>query len=432
MFWIMQKNTHYITRVFITVVIGLMVWVSTTHAQSDEQIVLQWQTANLTEEQYRPVYEQMIAEFEAAHPNITIEPILVPRQDHWTKFVTAAQAGLAPCVVSVDVATAAYNGYLRLLDDFWNAEPESYRQAWSPDVLQAATWQGELYGLPSWGGIYGEFYNRELVEQAGLDPNNPPETWEEYLDWAKKLTTDDQWATAVLGGPTDTTTRTLLMWIWSNGGEAFNEDMTEATFASNPKSLEAIEFYLGLALDENVAAPGPVTTNYLEQTNLFAQEKLASMRNAYWAFAKVVGDNPEIADKIFVAFPPMNTDDKVTLATLTADSISSDCEHPEAAWEFIKFNNERKWGIQRARIANWMPLRNDLIDDPEVQQDPMLVKFLEFGQHARAYPLPHPSWADISANDIVKAVQAALLEQGTVEEVFTQLDKDLTSKLNDY
>jgi multiple sugar transport system substrate-binding protein len=395
-------------------------------------VVLQWQTANLTEAQFEPVWKQMIAEFEASHPGVKIEPVLVARKDHWTKFVTAAQARQAPCVVSVDVATAAYNGYLMPLDEYWQAEPDSFQNAWSEDVLKAARFEGELYGVPSWGGVYAEVYNRELVEKAGLDPSNPPKTWDEYLAWAKKLTHEDQWATAVLGGPTDTTTRVLLAWIYSNGGEPFDADMTDARFAEDPKSLEAIKFYLGLATDASVAAPGATTTNYLEQTNLFAQGKIATMRNAYWSIAKVVGDNPEMAGKMFVAFPPMHADQKATLATMTADSISSNCEHPDEAWEFIKFNNEPKWAIQRAKVANWLPLRSDLLNEPEIKEDAMLAQFLEIGQYARTYPLPHPAWAEIAAKDVVEAVQAALLEPARTEEIFKALDEKLDTKLNDY
>lgn len=186
-------------------------------------VSLRYQTANLMEAQYEPVWKEMFAKFEAQNPNIKVEPILVARKDHWTKFVTAAKANQAPDVVSVDIATAAYYGYLRPIDDLWQAEPSPYRQAWSPDILKAATWKGALYGLPSWGGIYGEIYNTELVKQAGLDMSRPPATWKEYLEWAKRLTREgQQWALAILGGRTDSTTRMLLMWIWSNGGEAFN------------------------------------------------------------------------------------------------------------------------------------------------------------------------------------------------------------------
>jgi ABC-type glycerol-3-phosphate transport system substrate-binding protein len=398
---------------------------------AQQPIVLQWQTANLTETQYEPVWKATIAEFEAANPGVKIEPVLVARKDHWTKFVAAAQAKKAPCIVSVDLSTAAYNGYLLPLDKYFAAEPADFRRAWSNDMLSASKWKGQLYGLPIWGGTYAEIYNRDLVTKAGLDPAKPPKTWDEYLAWAKKLTGSDTWATAVLGGKTDTTTRVLLMWIWSNGGEAFNADMTEATFARNPKSLEAIKFYLGLATKDKVAAPAPTTTNYLEQTNLFAQGKIASMRNAYWAIAKVNGDNPAMKGKVFVTTGPANVANAPTLALVTASSISASCPYPDVAWKFIKFDAGRKWAIERAKVANWMPMRNDLSDDPAIKADPLLEQFVKIGANARSYPLPSPVWAEIAANDIVDAVQKALLAPEKTDEIFRDLDIRLTRKLKD-
>jgi ABC-type sugar transport system, periplasmic component len=399
-------------------------------AVARQPIVLQWQTANLTESQYEPIVEEDDRRIRSSESRIRVEPVLVARKDHWTKFVAASQAKKAPCIVSVDLTTAAYNGYLMPLDKYWNAEPASWRHAWSDDMLKASRWKGQLYGLPIWGGTYAEIYNRDLLTKAGLDPANPPKTIDEYMRWSKKLSGADHWATAVLGGRTDTTTRVLLTWIWANGGEAFNADMTEATFAKDPKSLAAIRMYLGMAR-EGLAAPAPTTTNYLEQTNLYAQGKIATMRNAYWAIAKVVGDNPAMKGKSVVGPIPANVPNAPTLATVTASSISSSCANPDAAWKFIKFDAEKKWAIERARVANWMPLRNDLADDPAIKADPLLEQFVRIGQNARSYPLPHPLWADIAANDIVDAVQKALLAPEKTEAIFRDLDTRLTKKLRD-
>jgi len=61
----------------------------------------------------------------------------------------------------------------------------------------------------------------------------------------------------------------------------------------------------------------------------------------------------------------------------------------------------------------------------------MLVRFLEYGKVARAYPLPHPLLADIAANDIVAATQAALLKQMSIKDAFTKLDADLSKKFKE-
>ena len=330
-------------------------------------------------------------------------------------------------MVQSDLATAAFNGYLLPVDSFWNAEPEAFRAAYSADIMKAMRWKGQLYGIPIWGGVFAEIYNRDMLVEAGLDPARPPTTIPEYLDWMGKLAKPGRWSTAVLGGPTDTTTRLLLTWIWANGGEAFDADMTKATFAADPKSLEAIKTYLGLAA-RGLAAPSPNTTNYLEQTVLFAQGKIASMRSAYWAIAKVTGDNPGLAGKLVIGPVPGNG---ATLATLASASISASCKYPKQAWAFIKFQTERRWALERARVANWMPLRADLADDPALASDPQLQQFLAIGRQARSYPLPHPAWADIAGTDVVKAVQRALLDPARTEQIFRELDAMLTKKLND-
>ena len=392
-----------------------------------ETVTIQWQTANLTEPQFEPVWKAMIAAFEAENPGIHVEPVLVARKDDWTKFVTSAQARRAPCVVQTDLATAAFNGYLLPLDALWNAESGSFRDAYSPDIMKAMHWKGQLYGIPIWGGVFAEIYNRDMLVAAGLDPARLPATAADYVDWLRRLTKPGQWGTAVLGGPTDTTTRLLLTWIWANGGEAFNADMTKASFASDPKSLEAIKAYLGLAA-QGLAAPSPNTTNYLEQTVLFAQGRIATMRSAYWAIAKVLGDNPGLAGKLVVGPVPGNG---VTLATLSSASIAASCKYPNQAWAFIKFQAGKHWAAERARVSNWMPLRNDMAGDPEIAKDPQLQRFLEIGRTARSYPLPHPAWADIAGTDIVKAVQRALLDPARTEQIFRELDVMLTRKLND-
>ena len=402
-----------------------------TGAASAEPVTITWQSTSLSEKQFAPIAEELIAEFEAANPEIRIKPILVGRKEDWTKFVTAAQAGKAPCVYRGNVTTAAYNGYLRPLDDFFEASEDSFKQVWPADILNAVRFEGRLYALPVYAGIYAEVYNRDLVEAAGLDPNAPPETWDEYLSWMKRLTKDGQWGTAVLAGPTTTTTRTLLSWIYSNGGRAFNDEMTESSFSTDPKAVEAIRFYLELASKHGVAAPGAATINYREQTTLFAQGKIAAMRNAYWGFAKVLGDNPDLAGKLVVAMPPANVAAPRSVAKITAEMITSSCPHPEQAWTFLRHLLSPKWQARSMTEANYMPLRTDVAERPEIKSDPIVSRYLEVGAIARTIPLPHPAWADVAGKDVVKALQQALLEPDRLEEILRELDETVTEKLQD-
>ena len=395
-----------------------------------DPVVIEWQTANLVENQFAVVWKPMVSAFEAENPAIHIEPILVARRDSWTRFVTASQARRAPCVVEVDTVAAAYNGYLQPLDGYWAEAPSAFREAWSEEMLRGARYDGHLYGVPLWGGVYGEVYNRQMVVAAGLDPTKPPTDWDTYLSWMRALTKPGQWGTALTAGNTDTTTRALLSWIYSNGGEAFNPAMTEATFAKNPKSLAAIRFFVGLAA-AGVAAPGPTTTNYQEQSTLFAQGKIASMRTAYWAIAKVEGDNPALKGQMIVGPPPATIADPPVVFTQATAAISASCAYPGQAWRWIAFQAQPRWAALRATEADWLPLRGDMLGDPAIRADPDMTAFLAMAGHARPYPLPSPIWAEIGSNDIVAAVQKAMLDPSHVEAIFTALDAALTRKLKE-
>ncbi len=117
--------------------------------------------------------------------------------------------------------------------------------------------------------------------------------------------------------------------------------------------------------------------------------------------------------------------------TQAVTSISESCKFPDAAWKFIEFQSQPKWAVMRATKADWLPLRRDLLDDPQIQAEPDMVAFLKMAQYARAYPLPTPIWSDIGSHDIVIAVQNAILHPDQIEKVFQDLDVTLTRKLKD-
>ncbi|MEO1019979.1 MAG: hypothetical protein AAFY56_20160, partial [Pseudomonadota bacterium] len=61
---------------------GALMGATSLAASAQEPVTLQWQTANLTEDQFQPILEQLLAEFHETNPNIRIEPIPVARKDH--------------------------------------------------------------------------------------------------------------------------------------------------------------------------------------------------------------------------------------------------------------------------------------------------------------------------------------------------------------
>jgi len=132
------------------------------------------------------LFERQVSEFEAANPNITIEASDVP----WDAktFATRLAGGSAPTLLRVplteppaliergqvaDIASVASK-----LDSFTDLNPR---------VMQFLEQGDAVYGIPEKSYAFGLVYNRDLFTQAGLDPDSPPETWDEVRTAAKKI-----------------------------------------------------------------------------------------------------------------------------------------------------------------------------------------------------------------------------------------------------
>jgi multiple sugar transport system substrate-binding protein len=119
--------------------------------------------------------------FETENPNIQVELV------HQTTdgLIPAAQAAAA-AKTGPDLQyywpvawflEDMWNGNLAPLDDLMPEEIDNY----VPIFKDYATWEGKTYAAPIYNIGNPWVYNKDLFEQAGLDPENPPETWEEFL-----------------------------------------------------------------------------------------------------------------------------------------------------------------------------------------------------------------------------------------------------------
>lgn len=76
-------------------------------------------------------------------------------------------------------------GVVTPLDDYLT---EEYKAEYNPSAFKKYLFDGKIYGIPSQTRFIRLYYNRDLFEKAGLDPDKGPETLEEMYDMAKKIT----------------------------------------------------------------------------------------------------------------------------------------------------------------------------------------------------------------------------------------------------
>ena len=130
---------------------------------------------------------QFWAAFAKTYPNITIEKQSFDYNNVLDKIRTAALGKSAPMVARLTLLWApelAAKGFLEEL----KPEDIGYPTAefW-PGAMKSVTWKGKTYGVPTNNETMALIWNGQLFEQAGLDPNIPPATWDELVVFSRKI-----------------------------------------------------------------------------------------------------------------------------------------------------------------------------------------------------------------------------------------------------
>jgi raffinose/stachyose/melibiose transport system substrate-binding protein len=128
-------------------------------------------------------WQTLADEYTAAHPNVTFEITVLENEAFKSRLVTVMQAGDPPEVFQSwgggVLRTFADNGLVRDISPELTGEWQDSIAAQS--ALDLYGQDGAYYGVPwTWGAV-GLFYNKSLFEQAGLDPEAPPATWDEFI-----------------------------------------------------------------------------------------------------------------------------------------------------------------------------------------------------------------------------------------------------------
>jgi multiple sugar transport system substrate-binding protein len=141
-----------------------------------------------------PTTQGVVGVFEQKFPNIKIALGDLGEAVYGTpKYVTAVAAGKGPDVSYQNRHTfrqfASKGLYLPV--EALMARDQIKKEDFMAGPIKDLTWNGKLYGLPHTAGTRYLFWNRKHFQDAGLDPNKGPETWDDIAAWAPKLTKKD-------------------------------------------------------------------------------------------------------------------------------------------------------------------------------------------------------------------------------------------------
>lgn len=203
--------------------------------------------------------ETLIENFEAANPDITVKMTHFPYADYRTKVAAAIPAGEGPDVVQLFYGWLNDYKAAQLIQPLPTDAFPADKVADEFFPMVGAMRDGDqFWALPTAVRSLALFYNTRLFDEAGID--GPPETLDELIEVAKKLTKADGAGNLTQVGITAGMNAQDHHWfrevlVRQMGGEPYQDDYHTVNYNSDA-GVKAIEFYTGLANDHKVTAFG--------------------------------------------------------------------------------------------------------------------------------------------------------------------------------
>lgn len=283
------------------------------------------------------VWQQIVDDFQAANPNIKVSVEVSDWDSYWTKLKTLLAADTPPDVFAMDAPLYLdyqSRGQLLNLQPYIDKNP-TMLDGFYPVTLQAYKLPDGYYGMPRDFQTIVLFYNKDMFDKAGVAYPTDKWTYDDLRTAAKNLTIDnnrdgtvEQWGMA-----TDLWDMELT-WseaIWSWGGEVISTDYTK-TLLGEPVARDAWQFLYDMMFTDRSIPDTNTSGQY--GTDLF-QAGIAAMTSiGHWA----VPGYATVEFKWDVAPLPISpSGGRVTSVNSAGFVAAKASQHPDEAWEFIKY-----------------------------------------------------------------------------------------------
>ena len=363
--------------------------------------------------------EELAKKFMAANPSIKIKIEVTVSNGLPARVLTALRSGNAPDLMEVShswVNEYAQGDFVVPLDDTIQDKAD-----YNKGVLQVFTWKEKLWAIPYRIETHGVIYNKDHFREAGLDPEKPPKTWDELQAAAKALTKAGRSGFGITGGgEMGNTIFRSLPFVWMNGGDLLNADMTKAVINS-PASVKAIEFYTNF-YKQGYAPKSTLENDGLALRRLFVAGALSAYQSGQFDVPAILKENPKLNVGTMMIPAPAG---KQTAAIIGGWSyvIPKASKNPTEAKKFVQFLNTAE---NQAFYTDTFPARASASKFPRFN-DPILKPFAEMLPHGRTAPI-HPDWVKMT-QFYFDGIQRILLGDQTVQKSMDQANADIQALL---
>jgi multiple sugar transport system substrate-binding protein len=366
-------------RAFAATFILALIWGSAPRAQAIE--IEYWQ---YTFKQRVDTIDELIRQFQAANPGITVKHVTVPYDNYRTRIATAIPAGEGPDV------TQLFYGWL---GDYIHAgllQPLPQPQFDTAGIdreffpfVQGMKVDGKYYALPTAVRSLALFWNRKVLQDAGLDPNKPPATLSELVAMAHKTTKRDASGNLLTAGIALDTGGQDMPWVRESlirefGGTPYSADGKKVAFGSQ-SGIAAVQWYIDLIAKEKVSELGFLT----DAVTAFRSGKAAFTIDGSFRLGAFDGQR---GLDYAVAELPSNNGVRANYASYWVNGITSKAkgEKLAAAAKFLAFiTTPQAMQLWMEKVGE-LPARVDLAQTDAVKNHPKYGPFVRSLSYAVA------------------------------------------------
>ena len=294
-----------------------------------------------------PIFAPIAKGFEEENNDYTVEFGAMSWAEATTKLKLLGAQQKLPDVLFINIINGwdlASNGYLADLSELVAKDPVLSEEL-SQSVLDTVTTaDGKLYWVPAATGAFCLWYNKDLFEQAGLDPNSPPQTMEEMLEYAKQIT--EKTGVPGLGwgiNAMEDFAHVVISFYSSYTGADIWDDATRTfTFESNAEYrdlfVQALTEMYKITNEYGITQPNPVELNPYGVRPLFRDGQVAMYLDGVWAVKELLtelekGEESKFTTALFPAGPAGSH----PIMGCDGWAIPASAPDPEGSWKLLTY-----------------------------------------------------------------------------------------------
>ncbi|MGI9146565.1 MAG: ABC transporter substrate-binding protein [Chloroflexota bacterium] len=369
----------------------------------------------------------VIDSFMEANPSIEVVTEHLAFVDLDTKLVTAARAGTPPDAseVSDSFPQLAKGGYLVQLDQFVQDVKLDLKDYYE-GKLQTCYVDNKLWALPITADCRGLWWNMNILKEAGV--SQPPQTWDELVGVATKVTKNGVYGWGVQGGNQGfMICEQFSAFFVQNDGKIISDDLTKA-LTDQPEWITGATYWQELTTKYKVTQPSASTDDQNATYSLFAQGKIAMFPGGPWARGNIERNNPQLTfgQDFSVSVVPYPKDKHPgTCQGGWLQSIWTASKVQDAAQKLLAHYHTPENIAQEAASA--MPTRRSSTTFAPFN-DPWYKPFWDTMPFARK-PVPTMAAGAEISTSLYKVLQSMLLGQQTADQAGKAFAKDVNERI---